>query len=1020
MNKNDNKLTEAVLSGKAVLFLGAGAIANSTLSNGDRSPLGNKLAENVYKKFYPKEKYENESLQMVSSMVNSSFGSTKLHEHLAEIFEGIQPSDGLKMLTKFKWNAIYTTNIDRALEVAYGRETERSQNIIPVIGPKDSGAEDINTEVSLYKLHGCISDKKTGLVFSLEEYATYKEGHLKLFNRLSVDLIDRPIIFIGYSMNDSNFQEVWSTITKYCKSTSLPDRYFFVGPNIKDSLRKFLESKNFLCYDYKMDDFAQHLLNLTAGKRKTLTEYFEEGIVPLEIFDNAKSLGLDKKYHISTNYYFPLREVKKPHDQNINFYKGAYPNWSDIKHNLDATRDLLTELINDFDNWIKNPKFDFWIITGRSGDGKSTLLKRFSIEVANKLGDRVLFAKSRASLEPSDLEALHTNTKEPLVVFVDNATDRMTKLNNLIDSFRVNKSKILIIGASRISDYHATNIDFSIKPNEYSIERISDLEIDLILKKLEEKNALNKLEKLQHHERVNIFKEKAERELIVALKEATSGRSLDEIIANEYISIKSDLAKKVYLHVCLVDQFRYSIPQSLLLKTLEIPYEDISKKVFKYTSEIIFIDEVPGGYDFLLRSRHSVIAEVVSRFYFNDDVKKVDLLKALFKQHIPSNPLDSSLIKKLYHHTTIKLLFANYEIASNCYDRLIEELPDDYHLIQQKALFLTYYTGRFEEAKETIKEALRLNPSSIVLHHTHGTILMNEAINEKDIDKSKYLLEEGKRVLISGARKYHSNVYSYHTLISYLIMWAKKSGQQNEKLIEDIQGLKEEASKKHPNDPLLLTEYGKISDLLEDDKQAEVYFEKAISINPRNMAARYLLARLRMKSGFIDQAFEIVNKGVDLNQDEVSLNRLRFEIIHKLDKFTSIQIVAEYSKYLSVNPRDNFIRLCYASYLYTQKEDHCDTLFAELRYSPFLGYSEKLKIMSDVNRIANIEGIEEVGQVVKETPRGYYLRTERFVTKTFVFLSKNKLNELRNRQRVRYKVLFNYLGAFANEATLLE
>lgn len=450
MKNADQQLAEAVLSGKAALFLGAGAIASSTLSNGEKSPLGNKLAEKTYLHFYPEEKYENESLQMVSSMVNSQFGSVKLHKFFAELFDGIEPSDGLKILSKFKWGSIYTTNIDRALEVAYFREFERAQTIVPVIAPKDKGAEDINTQVTLYKLHGCISDKNSGLVFSLEEYASSKEAHLKLFNKLSIDLMDRPVIFIGYSMTDSNFQEIWSTISKYCKVSTIPNRYFFVGPNIKNSLRQFLESKHFECFDFKIDDFARHLLNLTPGRRKSLDQYYEESILPLELFSKAEGLSLDKKYNLSTNYYFPSRELKKPYQQNINFYKGSYPNWSDIKHELDAPRDLLPELVNDFETWYKNPKFDYWIITGRAGDGKSTLLKRFAAEVSGKLGDRVLFAKSRATLNPNDIEALHMITKEPLVVFVDNATDRISKVNELIDFFRASKSKILLVGAALI------------------------------------------------------------------------------------------------------------------------------------------------------------------------------------------------------------------------------------------------------------------------------------------------------------------------------------------------------------------------------------------------------------------------------------------------------------------------------------------------------------------------------------------------------------------------------------------
>lgn len=415
---SEELLIESILSGKCVLFTGAGASATSVLNNGATVPLGNKMAELIYKEFYPTEKYDWENLSLVSSIVKSSFGDQKLHSFLYKMLVDIKPSQGIINLSKFKWYNIYTTNIDQALETVYEMEVEKAQELKVVVGPYDKGAEDRNTQVSLHKLHGCIGRKDEPLVFSLEEYATSKDAHLKLFEKLSVDLIERPVLFIGYSMLDSNFQEVWATISKYCKTTTIPNRYFYVSPDIKAPLATYLMSKGFTYFRMGIDEFTELLVAKTRDGRETLNEYYSKNIAPVEVF-NHTSLSEQEKYELSQDYKFPLLELKKSSVGDTLFYAGAEPTWKDIKNNLDAIRDIMRDLITDIDEWVRSPHLNLYVITGRDGDGKSTLLKRLSVELANRLGEIVLFADSRSNLDAKKLIELSKGIKKPLVILID-------------------------------------------------------------------------------------------------------------------------------------------------------------------------------------------------------------------------------------------------------------------------------------------------------------------------------------------------------------------------------------------------------------------------------------------------------------------------------------------------------------------------------------------------------------------------------------------------------------------------
>jgi len=1014
MEKTKDKIVKTVVSGNAVLFLGAGASASSRLSNGNNVPLGEKLSKIIHQKFYPDEEYEGESLDIISSTVKEVIGSDKLHDFLYDLLNNISPSQGLKNITKFKWHNIYTTNIEQAIENAYKEEHDRAQELITVVGPLDKGAEDRNTQVTLNKLHGCITKKEIPLVFSLEDYANFKDDHLKLFSKLSIDLIERPIIFIGYSMKDSNFNQIWNSINRYCKTTTLSDRYFFVGPSIKDSLARYLSRKNFGYLDMTIDEFGEFLLNNTRGKRETLKEYYSQNVAPVEILD-VTELSDKERYELSKDFKFPLLEIKKPSRKNTEFYKGAEPLWGDMKHNLDASRDILTELMKDFNTWYKSPRLKLWIITGRAGDGKSTLLKRLSIELANKVGETVFFAHSRSELNPKRVIKLQEKNKNPIIILIDNIADRVGKINNLINFFKQKNANILIIGAARISDWNIIKQEsFVSNYQEYQLKKLSDKEINKFIEKLKVNNNLGYLEKLNDIDRFNLFKKSAERELIVALREATTNKKFDEIIANEFSTIKSEEAKKAYLYVCMVNQFRYRIPQSLLVRILDTNLSDIYENIFKYTKGIIYFDETRDEIDYLLRARHSVIAEVVVNIFCKSQVERYNFIVSIITNFIPSNPLEKSLEKKIAHHSTISSLFEDIDTGINCYDMLTKQFPDDALLLQQKALFLSK-NNEFESAREAISESLRIYPTSYMLRNTEGTIYLKESLKEDNVSRSTYLRDKGKEILLKAIRKsYTSNPYHYHSLISHLINWYNKFDEKSEKLIEEIQELLEEATKNHPNDSYIMVESGKMNELLENIPNAKNYFQKAIDLDPRNMSARFLLSKILIGEGEYKKALSICIEGTLLKNDAVLLNRLKLELMHILEANYN-DVKEEYEKYLRTIKDDYYIKLCFAAFLYINKDDYCSEVFKELRYSPNLSYSEKHKIFNVERHIKN-GSLTEIGYVSRITPSGYLVKTERFHTRTKFYCHENNIGKLEKNDRIKCEIRFLPLGPVAVNA----
>jgi len=722
MGDNFEKIKSNLLRTDCVLFLGSGATATSKLKNGNLCPTGNKLAEIVYKHFFPKEAYSNESLQVICSIIDSTLGSNILHEFFYDFFKEIIPSKGLHHIAKIRWHNIYTTNIDLALETAYSIEQDKAQFLIPVVGPMDKGSRDLKTEVAYNKLHGCISRKDVPLVFSLEQYSSSREEHMKLFAKLSVDMVDKPIIFIGYSMQDSDFQSVWDSIKKYCSTTTLTDRYFYISPKIKDPFSKYLLANNIIPCEISIDDFGEWLVATTKGQRLSLTEFHTKNRTPIEIF-NKVALPPEITYEISKNYYFPKYEISKPLPLTKSFFIGTEPDWNDIKYELDAPRDILPPILLDFDEWYNNPTLSIWVITGRAGDGKSTLLKRLSLEIANRVGDLALFAKTKADLNPSILTTFQKETEKPLIIFIDNIADRFQFVSYFYKYLKIAKAKILILGAGRTSDWQLAcdNISIFSRAREYPIGKLTDNEIEAILDKLNKFDSLGELISYDNNKRKEYFSGFAERELLVALREATTGgKNFDEIIVNEYSSIKPPVAVDAYKTICFINQFRYGLPRDLLIRILEITYDQLPD-IFKYTEGIIYENETPGNVDYLLTARHSVIASIISKNIYRTDTAKLEILKTIVNKAIPSSHLESSLVKKLYQYVTINSLFESYETGRNCYEELSEILPLNPYLKQHEALYHSL-KGNFEGARDSVTSIMQILKKGIILNGLNNSL----------------------------------------------------------------------------------------------------------------------------------------------------------------------------------------------------------------------------------------------------------------------------------------------------------
>lgn len=154
-----------------------------------------------------------------------------LKHQISQIFEPLMAkfntennlhSEEIKLLSQLHPHAIITTNYDRMLEeifpeysVTVGQQVIKSKETLRI--------------GQILKIHGCM-DKPEEIVISTEDYDMFHEKQKYLTAKLLTYFMEHPIIFLGYSAQDSNIKKILADIAEMvCESPDeIVDNIWFI------------------------------------------------------------------------------------------------------------------------------------------------------------------------------------------------------------------------------------------------------------------------------------------------------------------------------------------------------------------------------------------------------------------------------------------------------------------------------------------------------------------------------------------------------------------------------------------------------------------------------------------------------------------------------------------------------------------------------------------------------------------------------------------------------------------------
>jgi hypothetical protein len=812
-------LLEAMRKGKVSLFLGAGFSVDSVNILNERVPGSRQLVEKLWPLTKSKEPFsDKDDLKEVFQLALNRASKPELLKLLRDCFDVKKAPSWMSLVSTFTWRKIFTTNIDNSLDkvFSYGQPL---QKLVVIDGVMDNLVDRDQSfkELLLVHLHGSLKTPAENLTFGVSQYGD--RGNWSSdpwYSDFVHEYIFNPVIFIGSSLNEPLF---WKFLEargpKGRDNTELRSRGFVVCRDFSSSKAELLKEYNLVPINATAEEFFVYL-NSILEPRPDLRELIRLGAPNFIPVIDAEVHGAETKLVKALGQFFQTFQKISPQPPSQSFRKkmyhqGKHPEWQDLTHNLDAVRAVTADIQNNIMNALKEKRLEIHLLHGSAGAGKSTVAKRLALNCYSA-GATVLFSEEGVYPPIAEMSKALEFLDGPLVFVIDNAQMSFrgtVQLTSLMKAMSKVGSIFLVTRSS-----HAGNlideIEKEIKVHEYSIERLVTSEIDGLIQVLDNNGMLGKLKGKGLEEQRKIFEEKAKKQILVAMREATEGKGFDEIIRNEFIGIVNSDARMLYVLASLMTAHGHFVTKDVLIEAFGLAPSQCLNILARELKNIVIPREDDEN---KLIARHRLIAvEVIDRIAARSDLKDayIELLRIVTKQ-VGQGSLRQKQLFKLYkelisHETLIRRFISDRDSGRAIYGSLEKAMKNDYHFWLQYGLF-ELSDKNVELAENYINQAIGICESNgrvdpyVTL--TRSNILIQKALLsrspeafanwEKEIEVlKKYSESEGK-----------NDPYPFHVLGLQMRHWARVKIQDKAaklKLLNSAREIVEKGRRRFPRD----------------------------------------------------------------------------------------------------------------------------------------------------------------------------------------------------------------------------
>jgi len=1030
-----HQLIQQIKEGNVILFLGAGASYGAKNSKGDLIPGGEALSIMLANKYLGDSLAENEkkSLAYISELCISESSQYEVEKYISDLFVEFEPEPFHLMIPTFPWKAIFTTNYDLIIEKAYKRIASALQELKPL--SKNTPAQQIFTSSKVlpyYKIHGCINeinDPEAPLILTPDQFTNHRSKRDRLFNKLQELCFDYPVVYVGFGMSDIDIRSILNQLD--ARSTTRT-RSYMVGPGLKELDQRLWENKkittikltfaNFLTQLNEKIDFRQRILGAVRPRLKyPIYDHFNINIENLKPSEDFESFIQNDIEYVHSNLQSPNIEPKA-------FYSGYFDNWDPILRNLDANRvikdAILFEVFDDAKHFAEG--ITFYLLKGNAGSGKSVLLKRLAFDAGTILKRLCIFLKPDGRINSDNIIELFNYTKERIYLFIDNVSLIEPEVIYLIKKCKKEKIKLSIIGAERINIWNVECEDLSYYLTEsYHLKYLTNTEISELLVLLDRYSCLGVLKSKTQQERVNAFAERAGRELLVALYEATNGKPFEEIILDEYKSINDVRAQSLYLTVSIFHRLGAEARAGLISRVHNIGFHEFKEKLFRPLEFIVFDRRNPRIDDYVYLTRNKSIAEIIYEKVLTTPQDRFDEFVRILRSINIDYESDRIAFLSITNAKKLLAVFPDPQMIRLLYKIAEEECGNDPKLSQQQAIFeMTSSGGSLYTAERHLEDALYNNRNDSYILHTKAELAYRRAEKSKLNTEFFSYIEEVITICDSIIKKSLYNSHAYHTSLKAYILKLRKVLDANdvpaiERVIKDIEKVLVVTKQLFPKEEFILEAESSFKEIIQEKENALELLKKAFDVNK---ACPYIALRL---ASFYDKtdnqkgAIDVLKEAVNLSSNDKDLN-FRYAMQLQKEALPNYEDILYYLKRAFTKGDSRYqAQFWYARALYIMnKYSSAKEIFQ------FLGSADILpETKNEPSGLLTINGNPQsfTGTIVKLEPFYGFVKRDQTADDIFFYCQENEQHwkSLEKNIRVSFKMAFNYRGPIALDMLIL-
>jgi len=827
-------------------------------------------------------------LNQISEYAISESDLSSVQIFIKQLFQSFDPTPAHRLLPKFMWAGMATTNYDLLVEVAYEQSARSLQALKSFIENGDKVNEQMRDSKSLMylKLHGCITriqNPECPLILTTDQYITHRAGRGRIFDHLKDWAYERTFLFIGQSLQDVDIRAILNELSTLHESRP---RHYLVAPNKDPIESRFWETKRITAIDSTFTEFMAALDSEIAPTSRGLPAALSSSQhkISEKFAVHAASLSRNCLQFLENDVDYVQGILAIDAVDPKEFYRGYSTGWESIEQKLDVRRTLGDTIISDYilnDESSHNPSMEFILIKAHAGAGKSVLLRRMAWDAAKEYRALCLFLKQSGIINTAALDEIGELCKERIFLFVDDVADRLRELNALARAVKSSGLKITVIAAERLNEWNAIGANAStLVSAQHELNYLSKSETLRLIELLSQHGSLGTLEGKSAEEQWEAFHERAGRQLLVALHEATLGRPFEDIIEDEYRNIIPDEAQRLYLSVCVLNRLNVPVRAGVISRLHGIRPGDFKARFFHPLEHVVHTISDPVSRDFMYVARHPAIAEIVFDRILRNQEERFDVYLRVLKTLNIDYSSDRKAFRLMTRGRMLLDLFPNEELGLRILEAARTISKEDPSLLHQHGLF-EMHRNNLHAASDLFARANRARPHDQTIQHSRSELLLRMADNSRTELEHNRLLREASSIAKAIRSTKPPEAHAYHTLVKIGLRRLEALLANNEEdkmaaeIAETVKNIEKELSEgmiEFPNESHLLSADAELANILHDSNRVIVSLRKAFDANPR---AGFLASRLATqyeKLGKRGEAKIILEKALDANRNDKALH----------------------------------------------------------------------------------------------------------------------------------------------------